>query len=235
MPTKRQILEELKREELIAAADRFDVPIADRRVKTVLVEALASSHGAATEEILADLKRDRLKELCRALDLDDGGREKAILISRLIEDTRGSTEAAGGPGTAVSDKDRRPVPEPPADRPAWRPSVTTPPTSAPRGPRAPATTRRWSDRAPSVERRDRPADRPRRKQIDIQDGFLFESLKENRPLVFALSTGQFIEGRIKRFDRFAVLVETGGKVLLIYKSAISDISWPGPTSQTPRY
>lgn len=33
--------------------------------------------------ILPELSRDRLKELCRAFDLDDGGREKGALIDRL--------------------------------------------------------------------------------------------------------------------------------------------------------
>ena len=34
----------------------------------------------AYQEILGDLKRNRLKELCRIFDLDDGGREKAVIV-----------------------------------------------------------------------------------------------------------------------------------------------------------
>ena len=71
---KRRILENLKRDELIAAVERFELPVSDRRVRNLLLEALVSSQQAPLAEILADLKRDRLKELCRALDLDDGGR-----------------------------------------------------------------------------------------------------------------------------------------------------------------
>ncbi len=81
--TKRQILEELKRNELIAVVERFELPVADRRVRSLLIEALASSRKAPIAEILGDLKRDRLKELCRAFDLDDGGREKAVIVERL--------------------------------------------------------------------------------------------------------------------------------------------------------
>jgi hypothetical protein len=33
--------------------------------------------------ILGELSRDRLKEVCRALGLDDGGREKSALVDRL--------------------------------------------------------------------------------------------------------------------------------------------------------
>ncbi len=83
MPLKRQVLEELKRDELIAAVERFELPAADKRVRDLLIDALASSRKATLAELLGDLKRDRLKELCRALGLDDGGREKALIIERL--------------------------------------------------------------------------------------------------------------------------------------------------------
>ena len=81
--TKRQILEELKRDELIAAVDRYELPVADRRVRDLLVDALASSRRAKLAEILGELKRARLKELCRALGLDDSGKAKAVIVERL--------------------------------------------------------------------------------------------------------------------------------------------------------
>ena len=34
--------------------------------------------------VLEGLSRDRLKEVCRALDLDDSGREKVVLIDRQV-------------------------------------------------------------------------------------------------------------------------------------------------------
>src|SRR5690348_15902290 len=85
MSRKRDVLEELKPDELRTAVDRFELPVVDRRVKGELVEALAGSRKAGLTAILAalDLSRDRLKELCRALGLDDSGREKAVLIARL--------------------------------------------------------------------------------------------------------------------------------------------------------
>lgn len=60
--------------------------------------------------------------------------------------------------------------------------------------------------------------------INIQDGFLFQSLKEARPMAFELVTGKRLEGRLKRFDRFAVVVDTGTHELLVYKHAIATIS-----------
>jgi len=89
MSRKRDVLEELKPDELRVAVDRFELPVVDRRVKGDLVEALASSRKAGLTAILMDLdlSRDRLKEICRALGLDDSGREKAVIIARLAGET----------------------------------------------------------------------------------------------------------------------------------------------------
>ncbi len=66
-----------------------------------------------------------------------------------------------------------------------------------------------------------------RHNINIQDGFLFQSLKEARVMVFELITGKVLEGRLKRFDRFAVVVDTGTIEILVYKHAISTITDKG--------
>jgi N-6 DNA methylase len=83
MPRKRDVLEALKREELVGAVDGFDVPVRDRRFRDELIEALTVSRRAGLTDILEGLSRNRLKEICRALDLDDSGREKAVIIARL--------------------------------------------------------------------------------------------------------------------------------------------------------
>ena len=83
MPTKRTILAQLTRDELLDNLDYYELDVGDRRVKDQLVEVLASSRKARLEEVLEDLPRDRLKQLCRALDLDDAGREIAGLVERL--------------------------------------------------------------------------------------------------------------------------------------------------------
>ncbi len=59
--------------------------------------------------------------------------------------------------------------------------------------------------------------------INIQDGFLFQSLKEARPMHVELVTGGSLSGRIRRFDRFAVVLEVDGAEILIYKHAITTI------------
>ena len=84
MPTKRTILAELTSRELRAVIDRYELPAKDRRVKAHLVHAAARSRKARVGEVLLGLSRDRLKELCRAFDLDDSGRRKADLVARLV-------------------------------------------------------------------------------------------------------------------------------------------------------
>ncbi len=66
--------------------------------------------------------------------------------------------------------------------------------------------------------------RPRSKPINIQDGFLFESLKEDRALVVALLTGKMIQCQIRRFDRYAIVVDDGNEETLLYKHAIACIA-----------
>ena len=63
--------------------------------------------------------------------------------------------------------------------------------------------------------------------INIQDGFLFQSLKDGRAMALEMITGSRLEGKIRRFDRFAVVVESGGREVLVYKHAIATIAHSG--------
>jgi type I restriction enzyme M protein len=101
MPTKRDVLHLLTRDELISIADAFEVHVQDRRAKDRLVEAVAGSKRATLASFLPDLSRDRLKELCRALGLDDGGREKSVLVERLTG-TTGSMSPAPHPTSGTN-------------------------------------------------------------------------------------------------------------------------------------
>ena len=66
-----------------------------------------------------------------------------------------------------------------------------------------------------------------KKEIHIQDGFLFENLREHRPVALVLVSGQTIAGTIKRFDRYVVLMDAGEKDILVYKHAIAGIGVAG--------
>lgn len=107
MPQKREVLQLLSRDELVAAVDRFELSVTDRRAKDGLIEAVAASKKATLVEVLPELSRDRLKELCRAFDLDDGGREKSVLVERLTgarAETAPASKKNGGASNGASSK-----------------------------------------------------------------------------------------------------------------------------------
>jgi type I restriction enzyme M protein len=83
VPIARDVLSLLLRDELLVVIDRFALTPPDRRAKEGIVETILDAPAATLSECLADLSRDRLKDLCRALGLDDSGREKAVIIARL--------------------------------------------------------------------------------------------------------------------------------------------------------
>jgi type I restriction enzyme M protein len=83
MPSKRQIVELLKRDELLAVVDQFGLEPPDRRGKDGLVNTVTSSRKATLNEILVIFKRATLKELCRGLGLDTSGKKKQSLVDRL--------------------------------------------------------------------------------------------------------------------------------------------------------
>ncbi len=96
MPTARQLLDLLTRDELLHLVDHHGVTVRDRRQKAHLAEQLeANAHPLPA--LLEGLSRDRLKELCRALGLDDSGKEKAAIIARLA-----GTAASSAPAPAAA-------------------------------------------------------------------------------------------------------------------------------------
>ena len=103
MPTKRAILTELTADELRANVEYYELEVYDRRLKTELVDALAASRKARLDEILPDLSRNRLKELCRVFGLDDSGREKAEIFARLIGNAAGNAAPPKRDGRALAD------------------------------------------------------------------------------------------------------------------------------------
>lgn len=59
--------------------------------------------------------------------------------------------------------------------------------------------------------------------FNIQDQYLNQSRKEHVRVVAQLMSGEKLEGYIKSFDNFSVLMEVKGD-LLIYKHAIASIT-----------
>jgi type I restriction enzyme M protein len=101
MPSKRDLLFHLTRDELLAVVDRFALTPPDRRGKDGIVETVNASKKATLHEVLSILPRERLKELCRGLGLDDSGKEKAVIIERLAGSPVSAPEKAEKPAPAA--------------------------------------------------------------------------------------------------------------------------------------
>lgn len=65
-------------------AEQLDVGVTGNARKDVLLASLGGVRPVAVREVLPSLSRDRLKELCRKLAVDDSGRDKASLVERLM-------------------------------------------------------------------------------------------------------------------------------------------------------
>jgi host factor-I protein len=59
---------------------------------------------------------------------------------------------------------------------------------------------------------------------NIQDAYLNTARRERSTVTVYLLHGAKLTGRIKSFDKFSVLLETGSQEQLIFKHAISTIS-----------
>ena len=83
-PDQRKALSVLTVKRLGGLCDAFELGRAGASRKEELVELLVRSRRAPFDGLLPQLKRDELKEMCRALGLDDGGEEKEPIITRLL-------------------------------------------------------------------------------------------------------------------------------------------------------
>ena len=69
-------------------------------------------------------------------------------------------------------------------------------------------------------------------QPNVQDVFLNYARRDHLSVVVHLLDGRQFDGRIKNFDRFAVIVEVDGIDQLVFKHAISTI---GTQRSVPNY
>ena len=60
--------------------------------------------------------------------------------------------------------------------------------------------------------------------INVQDGFFYQLRKENTLVDVVLVSERTRVGRIKRFDKYAVVLEVEGREEMIYKHAIASVS-----------
>ena len=62
------------------------------------------------------------------------------------------------------------------------------------------------------------------KSINFQDTFLSAARRERAMVTLFLMNGFQLKGVVRGFDNFAVLVDSDGRQMMIYKHAISTIS-----------
>jgi host factor-I protein len=60
--------------------------------------------------------------------------------------------------------------------------------------------------------------------INVQDGFFYQLRKENTLVDIVLLSERTRVGRIKRFDKYALVLEVEGREEMIYKHAIASVS-----------
>jgi type I restriction enzyme M protein len=83
-PDKRAALGTLTVKRLGGLCDTFELERPAAARKDDLIDLLGRSKRATFEAILTELKRDELKDICRAHGLDDAGKEKGPIIARIL-------------------------------------------------------------------------------------------------------------------------------------------------------
>ncbi len=61
---------------------------------------------------------------------------------------------------------------------------------------------------------------------NIQDSFLNTARKDKTPITLYLLSGVKLTGRIRSFDKYSLVLETGNQEQLIFKHAISTVVMP---------
>jgi upstream activation factor subunit UAF30 len=88
---RRKALEVLSRDWLVALVDSHDLDVRDRRARDPSIDALVGVSDATFLSVLEQLPRTALKEMCNALELNDGGREKRVIIERIVAALEGKS------------------------------------------------------------------------------------------------------------------------------------------------
>ncbi len=88
---QRDALGVLTKLRLLEIAGALGLGLPGRLLKSELINVIAASPRAPFQRILELLKRDELKAICRAVGLDDSGREKALIADRILGRADGAT------------------------------------------------------------------------------------------------------------------------------------------------
>ncbi len=59
--------------------------------------------------------------------------------------------------------------------------------------------------------------------VNVQDGFFYALRRDGKPIHVYLITGKRVTGVLRRFDRYALIVESHGFEHLVYKHAVATV------------
>ena len=76
--------------------------------------------------------------------------------------------------------------------------------------------------------------KPASSSINIQDPFFYQLRKEARTVHVYFVSGKRLTGILRRFDRYAIVIENQGQEHLVYKHAIASISLAGSFNNQPQ-
>ncbi len=94
---QRSVLATLTSDRLRMLSDAFELDSSTSADKNALVDLLARSRRASFAKILGRLQRDELKAACRAVGLDDSGKQKTSLVDRILGRGRAAKQAPAPP------------------------------------------------------------------------------------------------------------------------------------------
>lgn len=126
---KRTALAVLNRNRLLELTSHFTLEVHDLRAKADHISAITRKRSLPFGEVLERLSRDELKTMCVELGLDDSGREKRLIVERILGEPlptsapEASDAEQPAPGIDSRQPERAPeiasdVPEA-AEPPAW--------------------------------------------------------------------------------------------------------------------
>jgi host factor-I protein len=76
--------------------------------------------------------------------------------------------------------------------------------------------------------------KPASSTINIQDPFFYQLRKDALTVHVYLMSGKRLTGILRRFDRYAVVLESHGREQLVYKHAVASISRAGSDGSSLR-
>jgi len=126
--SKRHILNVLTRARLLELTTTFEIYGLSGKNRADILDAIAKKRSIQPNDILPLLKREELKEICIANGLDDSGRQKEVLIQRLLNNQQKPAQpnlkaAQKQPTKAETQSAKKTAPKPTQQKPIQQRSV----------------------------------------------------------------------------------------------------------------